>query len=124
MKMIKALIYIMFTVLLSACGPDTLKTGAENVIITNDPPDKSCKFIKQIHGHQGNAITAHFTSNPNIQLGSLNMVRNEAVKCGANYVELINANQSWHTIHGSGGEVGMQFIGNAFRCSPQEIGLA
>jgi hypothetical protein len=115
---------VVSSLLLSACAANPLDSGADKIIVSGDKPAKGCRFIGQVNGSQGNFFTGGWTSNKNIQMGAMNSIRNSAAKMRANYVQLVNSNASAVGNNGSGQQVGMQFLGNAYWCPPAQIGLS
>ncbi len=106
------------------------------VIASTNPPPKECKFVSQVLGSQGNFFTGGWTSNANLEQGSMNDLKNKAYLAHGNYVQLVT-NRAGATGGGSiysdghGGLFGsssssqtnVTSTGNVYRCPPKSIGL-
>src|SRR6185437_2402057 len=79
----------LLAVLLSSCASVQLTPNANKVIASPNPAPKSCKYLGQVVGNQGNFFTGGFTSNRNLEEGAMNDLKNQAAKLGANYVQLV-----------------------------------
>jgi hypothetical protein len=79
----------ILTFILNGCMSISIQPGAARVILSPNPAPKGCKYLGQLVGNQGNFFTGKFTSNPNLEKGAMNDLRNKANKLGANYVHLI-----------------------------------
>lgn len=119
---IKKISTCLLTVTLFGCSATKLDSGAESVIVI--PPSQqlpaNCKYLGQVTGNQGNFVTGGWTSNATMASGSMNDLRNQASKLGANYVQLLT-NQAGDTGGGGFGSGGYQQtnvtnVGNAYSC--------
>ncbi len=113
--------------LLGACAATPLVPGAERVIVSPNPPPKSCRFKGMVIGEQGGSFTGGFTSNKRLAEGAMNDMRNKALEIGANYVQLqtTRAGQtgSGSLTHSSSQQTDVTNTGNAYQCPPKAIGL-
>ena len=123
-RVIVACVSLCFILSCSATG---IRPGAEKIIVTHTIAPKSCKFLGQILGEQGGALTGGWTSNKNLAQGAMNDMRNHALDLGANYVVLeeskagnTSSGNIWHT---SGQQTDVTQVGNAYRCPAADIGL-
>lgn len=123
---LKLLLAASICVTVAGCASIKLHPGANKVIASPNKAPKGCKFLGQVSGNQGNFFTGGWTSNKNLEQGAQNALRNETVKLGGNYVQLIT-NRASDT--GSGGSFGGSYqqtgvvaIGNAYKCPPHAIG--
>ncbi|MDF3055374.1 MAG: hypothetical protein K0Q74_1281 [Gammaproteobacteria bacterium] len=127
---------ISATFLLSGCAAIVETPQARNnVIASPNPPPKSCKYVQQVIGNQGNFFTGGWTSNQNLELGAMNDLKNKTAALGANYVQ-ITTNRAGNTgsfgysnyggmtqASGSMQQTNVTNMGNAYRCPPQDIGF-
>ncbi len=125
--MTKILTALVLTIALTGCSATDLETGSARVIVSMKDVPKECVFKGSVVGEQGDFFTGAFTSNKNLAAGAMNDMKNEAVKLGANYVQL-ETNQAGYTSSGSNyGQSGRQTdvtnTGNAYYCPPELIGL-
>lgn len=65
---------------LNGCASVELESGADNVLVSPNKPPKGCKYMGQVTGNQGNFFTGSYTSNKNLEQGSMNDLRNKAAK--------------------------------------------
>lgn len=116
--------------LLASCSATQLSPAAQKVVVSPNKPPRSCKFLGMVQGSQGNFFTGQFTSNKNLQAGSFNDMRNQAVAKGGNYIQLLvsRAGQSGVGGGSAGGFGGdsMQTTttnsGNVYKCPKHAIG--
>ena len=131
MKLLKIISIACLTFAVAGCASQGLNAQAARVIASPNPAPKGCKYLGQVVGNQGNFFTGGWTSNRNLEEGSMNDLRNQAGNLGANYVQLINSRAgetgSMSSYHGnvSGGmhETNVTNVGNAYLCKPASIGL-
>ena len=126
---------VFIAILLAGCAAKALNPGASKVLVNSRAPNKTCKFLGQVHGNQGDFWTGEFTSYKNLEIGAMNDIRNQAHALGANFVELqVNRAgvDSGGAMYGNGGnlfgggtiaggsystQVSTVIIGNAYYCS-------
>jgi len=109
-------------VFLSACASKPITPGAEKIFVSRTVPPKSCQFLGEVAGSQGNFWTAEFTSDLNLLTGARNEMRNQALLLGANYVVLETESHSSNTAYNSlGGTFSSVVFGNAYYCTDAEI---
>jgi hypothetical protein len=139
MNLRKLLSFTALTTLLTitGCASVELESGADNVLVSPEKPPKGCKYLGQATGNQGNFFTGAYTSNKNLESGSMNDLRNQAAKKGANYIQMLtnragvtgSGSSSWST--GSNGlsvgggsyssqQTNVTTLGNAYHC-PQSV---
>lgn len=130
--MIKKLsVVLALTVTMAGCASIKLDPQASRVIASPNPAPKSCKYLGQVNGNQGNFFTGAYTSNRNLEVGAMNDLKNEASKLGANYVQLIvnraGNTGSMYVNEGSGSgnssQTNVTNMGNAYTCPAKAIGL-
>lgn len=119
-------------VALTGCAPiQPIVPGAQQVIVSPNPPPKGCKYLGAVVGNQGNFFTGGFTSNSNLEEGSLNAVRNKAATLGANYVQMVTnragvtgsvSSDQYGYISGGSQETNVVATGNAYKCPAKAIG--
>lgn len=127
----KVFCYPLLLAALGGCSSIPMEPGAAKVIATPNAPPKSCKFLGQVVGNQGNFFTGDFTSNRNLEEGAMNDMKNKAVKLGANYVQLVNSRAGItgsmsgdrDFISGHSAQTNITNLGNAYHCHPKLIGL-
>jgi hypothetical protein len=119
----------------SGCASVPLDTKASRIIASPNPAPKGCKYLGQVIGNQGNFFTGGFTSNRNLEEGSMNDMRNQAVKLGANYIQIVtnragitgsaggSFNNNGGFFSGSSQQTNVTNLGNAYFCPPKSIGL-
>ncbi|HYF97435.1 MAG TPA: DUF4156 domain-containing protein [Coxiellaceae bacterium] len=102
---------------LCACSSIPLEPQAQHVLVTPNPPSKKCYYLGQVLGNQGNFFTGGWTSNPNLEAGAMNDMKNKAAKLGANYVQIITSRQG-NTGQNNGAyqQTNITDIGNAYKC--------
>ena len=123
------------TLILSGCASVPVEPGAARIISSPNPAPKSCKYLGQVVGNQGNFFTGGFTSNRNLEEGAMNDLRNKANRLGANYVQLVTSragvtgstsgafDRQGGYISGGSQQTNVTNLGNAYRCPPKSIGL-
>jgi hypothetical protein len=128
----RTLVFSALAIILGGCASIELTPGSARVITSPNPAPKSCKYLGQVVGNQGNFFTGSFTSNRNLEEGAMNDIKNQATKLGANYVQLVT-NRAGVTgsvggsngfISGSSEQTNVTNLGNAYSCSPKSIGLS
>ena len=125
----------VLSLVICGCASIPADPSAARVIASPNAAPKSCKYLGQVVGNQGNFFTGGFTSNRNLEEGAMNDLRNRASKLGANYVQLVT-NRAGVTGSGSGGfnshggymsgsseQTNVTNLGNAYLCPPKLIGL-
>lgn len=88
---------------IAACSAVNLESGAQSVrVVTNEP--QGCEYLGEVTGSQGDFFTGAFTSNANLETGARNDMKNQAMKLGANTVQLLTnrAGQTGSMGQGSG----------------------
>lgn len=109
--------------LLAGCAPVPLSPEARQVrIVTSDPG--GCQYLGEVTGNQGNSFTGGFTSNADLETGARNDMKNQAVRLGANTVQLLSTRAgqtgSMSMAKGSGGgsleQTNVTYVGTAYRC--------
>ena len=122
-------------VIMSGCASIPADPQASRVIAAPDKAPNGCKYVGQVVGNQGNFFTGGFTSNRNLEEGAMNDLKNQAIKLGANYIQIIT-NRAGMTgsmggsFSGGAGSMGgrseqtnVTNMGNAYRCPSKSIGL-
>jgi len=111
------------TLVLAGCQATTLNPGAEKILLSPNPPPKGCKYVGEVTGNQGNFVSGGFTSNKNLEQGSMNSLKNQALALGANYVQMLSnragVSGSGLTLgSGNGGQqqTNVVYTGNAYKC--------
>lgn len=131
MRLFKVFAAASISLAVVGCASQVLTPQAQRVIASPNPAPKGCKYRGQVVGNQGNFFTGGWTSNRNLEEGSMNDLKNQAANLNANYVQLINSRAgetgSVSSYNGniSGGihETNVTNIGNAYFCKPSSIGL-
>ena len=115
------------SILFSGCAAIPLDPQAHRIIASPNPAPNGCKYLGQIVGNQGNFFTGSYTSNPHLEEGSMNDMKNKANRLGANYIQTITNRAS---ITGSIGrfsgrseQTNVTNVGNAYKCPPASVGL-
>lgn len=81
---------------ISSCSEITpLKTGAENVVITNTANLPQCKSLGPVHVNDVNGNTIEYTSHKNLDQEAANTLRNDALKRGGNVVVITEHNTTY-----------------------------
>jgi Domain of unknown function (DUF4156) len=110
-------------VLVAGCSPVPLSPEARQVrIVTSDP--SGCQYLGEVTGNQGNSFTGGFTSNADLETGARNDMKNQALRLGANTIQLLStrAGQTGNMsmAKGSGGgsveQTNVTYVGGAYRC--------
>jgi opacity protein-like surface antigen len=131
MKLLKICAVSVLAATVVGCASETLQPQAAHVIVSPNAAPKGCKYAGQVVGNQGNAFTGAWTSNRNLEEGSMNNMKNQAANLGANYVQLVNSRAgSTGSMSSYGGdfsgsmqETNVTNLGNAYVCKPSSIGL-
>ncbi len=97
------------------CSAVKIKPGAEKIRLTNTEP-KKCKFLGEISGSQGNAISGDWTSNSNLELGARNELKNKAFELGGNVVQLLTSSSGQTSGRYGGSTSSHSLLGNAYNC--------
>ncbi len=127
--MIKLFARLLLITCLSSCSSIIPTAQGNKVLVSPNNPPPGCKFLGQVTGNQGNFFTGDFTSNQNLEEGSMNDLRNKAAELGANYVQLLS-NRAGITgsQHGEGGyfsghssQTNVTNLGNAYHCAESAI---
>lgn len=120
MKLNKLLPLLLVTSGITACSSIDLNDNAKGILVSRSAPPKGCEFVTQIAGNQGNFFTGMYTSNENLEVGSMNDLRNKAADQGANYVQLISDRAGVTGSGGGGGyssaQTNVTNLGNAYKC--------
>ena len=117
----KYIFAIMIIVGLSACSSIPLKPEAKFVRLTKNEPDRTCQFLGDITGNQGDFFTGEFTSNEDLESGARNDLKNQAYDIGGNVIYLLTerAGQtgSFHHEYGGGtSQTNVTLSGNVYYC--------
>lgn len=111
---------IGLTMVLCACSSIQPTEAGQKVMASTNPAPKGCKYLGQVSGNQGNFFTGDWTSNKNLEEGSMNDLRNNAAELGANYVQLLTnragSTGSWVNGSGSMDQTNVTNLGNAYNC--------
>lgn len=124
----KLSLVIVASFLMYGCASIQVEPQNQRVITSPNPAPKSCKFLGEITGNQGNFFTGVWTSNKNLEEGARNDMKNQAGKLGANFVQIV-ASRSGNTgsfdaqMGGSMQQTNVTYTGNAYKCPPSQIGL-
>ncbi len=112
--------------LIDGCSSIPVQPQAAGIMVSPNPAPKSCKYVGQVVGNQGDFFTGGFTSNKNLEQGAMNDLRNQASKQGANYVQLVTnragVTGSFGYYGGNSQETNVTNTGNAYRCPASAIG--
>lgn len=116
------------SVLICSCASIEADLKGQRVIASSHPAPRSCKYLGDVTGNQGNYFTGGWTSNQNLERGARNDMKNQAAKIGANYIEITNSRSgvtgSYNAgFGGSMSETNVTYSGNAYYCPPRLIGL-
>lgn len=131
MKSLKICSISALAALVVGCSAQELSPQAAKVIASPNPAPKGCHYISQVVGNQGNFFTGGWTSNRNLEEGSMNDLKNQAASLGANYIQLVNS-RAGNTGHfnsfngemsGNMQQTNVTNLGNAYACKPASIGL-
>lgn len=127
MKKASGIATATFAILMAGCAAIPMDPQAARIISSPNPAPKSCKYVGQVVGNQGNFFTGNYTSNKNLEEGAMNDMRNKASKLGANYIQLITTRAgNTGSLNGSNGHMSQTNItnlGNAYICPAKAIGL-
>lgn len=104
---------------IAGCSAVNLESGAQSVrVVTNEP--QGCEYLGEVTGSQGDFFTGAFTSNANLETGARNDMKNQALKLGANTVQLLTnrAGQTGSMGQGSGSmeQTNVTYTGAAYKC--------
>lgn len=125
----------ILAILLISCAAIKVEPGAARIIASPNPAPKGCKYLGQVVGNQGNFFTGGFTSNRNLEEGAMNDLKNQAARLGANYIQLVtnragvtgsmngSLSSNGSFINGRSEQTNVTNLGNAYRCSPESIGI-
>ncbi len=131
MKNVSMIAVATISIFLSGCAAIPLEPQAHRIIASPNPAPKSCKYVGQIVGNQGNFFTGGYTSNSHLEEGAMNDMKNKANRLGANYIQLIT-NRAGNTgsmsgvngsFSGHSEQTNVTNVGNAYRCPPAAVGL-
>ena len=131
MKNVSIIAVASISIFLGGCAAIPLEPQAHRIIATPNPAPKSCKYLGQVVGNQGNFFTGSYTSNSRLEEGAMNDMKNKAIRLGANYIQLIT-NRAGNTgsINGINGtftghseQTNVTNVGNAYQCPPAAVGL-
>jgi hypothetical protein len=115
----KRALVLAFTLSLAACQAVPLQPGAAEVRLTNEEP-AGCKFLGDVTGNQGNAVTGGFTSNRTLETGARNDIKNRAREMGGNVVYLLTNRAGQTGSFGSEGggvnQTNVTLSGNVYSC--------
>jgi len=138
MKGFIAIVVAGMALVLTGCAATEAVSPEVNskVIASTNPAPKECKFITQVLGSQGNFFTGAWTSNANLEQGSMTDLKNKAYLAHGNYVQLVTnragvTGSSSFSSDGQGGFFGggssqqtnVTSTGNVYHCPPKSIGL-
>lgn len=100
------------------CATVALTPGAEKVRITRTEPGKECKFLGEVTGNHGDAISGAFTSNADLETGARNDLKNKAAAMGGNIVYILTERAGQTTDQSSGvvRQTNVVMTGNVYRC--------
>lgn len=115
----KTIFLIGLTFVISSCAAIALKPGAEKVRLTNQEP-KGCKYLGELAGSQGNAISGGWTSNDNLAEGARNDLKNKAFAMGANVVHILASRDGMTTGQYGGSKTSSNMEGVAYKCPDQQ----
>lgn len=116
MKISVVSISIIASTLLSACAAVAPNPGAEKVRITNQEPDKTCKFLGDVQGGQGGYWTGGYTTNENLERGALNDLKNKAAALGGNTIEILTNRATDAGYLFSSYKQEVTLVGNVYAC--------
>jgi len=111
----KAFFLGFIPLLLLACSTTPLKKEAQSTRIFFSPEEvKGCKYLGEVIGSEGYWYSSWLTSNRNLATGSLNDLRNNAQKIGADSIFIPTNLLLFKT--------SVTFIGQAYSCKKQRSG--
>ena len=84
------LILLTTLITLSGCAATELRPDAQRVNLLASPPNSDCKQLGNVTGGQGNFFTGAYTSNPNLQVGAINDLKNQAAAMGGNALFILS----------------------------------
>ena len=123
-KILLSLTLVSIIGLISACGPRSLETGAENVHIKPSTAyiPKTCKFLGEISGVDVHGDMSLASSSQEMTLDDMNFLKNGGEKIGANVV-VFKQHQLVDIQRSSGGKqphvltfTTHNIIGSAYQC--------
>jgi len=116
----RVLISLFIVVGLAACSSIPLTPGANQIRLTHNEPDKSCQYLGDITGSQGDFFTGAFTSNADLETGARHDLKNKAAGLGGNVIYLLTqrAGQTGSYVDESGGsqQTNVTLTGNVYKC--------
>ena len=117
--MIRTIFAMIWTAILMGCAATNLESNAQSVrVVTNEP--QGCEYLGEVTGSQGDFFSGAFTSNANLETGARNDMKNQALKLGANTVQLLTnrAGQTGSMGQGSGSmeQTNVTYTGAAYKC--------
>jgi hypothetical protein len=86
----KLLIPLVAGLLLAGCAATELRPDAQRVRLLTSTPNSDCKQLGDVTGGQGNFFTGYYTSNPNLQAGAINDLKNQAAAMGGNALLILS----------------------------------
>lgn len=106
--------------LLTGCFPVTpLKPGAATIKVTPAPVPASCRYVNPVIANDINGKTQMYSSLHRLQRNEVNILKNQALKLGANVVQ-ITSHQTTYVTNNNGSRVDThRLVGKAYICSPQ-----
>lgn len=122
-KLIISIVFLTFAV--SGCSNlgfnvTKLEPSASQVQVSNDEPEKDCKYLDKVVGSQNGYDGFRdlgFNSNKEMEQGAMNELRNQAAKLGANYVQLSDSKTTKQSInYFYRAQDGVKLSGKAFKC--------
>jgi hypothetical protein len=78
-------------------------------------PGAECKYLGDATGGQGNFITGYYTSNANLQAGSINDLKNQAAGMGGNAIHILSNTTGLD----QGTQTSVTSTGNVYFCAGQ-----
>ncbi len=101
----------------NACAPiPTASPGASMVRVTQKEPGKSCTFLGDITGSQGDFLLGAITSNADLETGARNDLKNKAAAMGGNLVYLLTQRAGQTGSKDSLSQTNVTLSGNVYRC--------
>lgn len=106
---------VCLSFVLLGCAANELRPDAQRVRLLGSAPGPECKYLGDATGGQGNFITGYYTSNSNLQAGSINDLKNKAARMGGNAIHVL-ANT---TGLDQGTQTSVTSTGNVYYCAGQ-----
>ena len=103
---------IITCAILVGCAATSINPNAVQVRILEKSTDAKCQYIGEAIGSQGNFFTGAYTTDANLQRGSLNDLKNQAADMGGNAIVLVS-NTSGLT---AGSQRNVTSVGNVYKC--------